>query len=341
MRETILQNFEYCTSETKLISDLIYGICDSRKVSSGALSAYVSGDAKLDSKHRRIERFYEKGVSDEGLIWQATDKILSNKKVDLSFDRTNWKYGSKHINAFVVYASAGNVAGVVNLKMLDNNGGNSKSIDRIKMAKEVIDRQGKDNINCVLGDREFFSFEFAHWLILKDIPFVLRLRENLEFIQPHLKDATRKKTIIKRVAIPNELGGLSNVDLTIKVLKDEYLILASNKVKQPLSKYKKRWEIERFFRMLKTGGFNLEDSKITLPERIKILFMLCSLAYLICTTIGYYRYVKVEKMRWKKKDRCFEYSYFRWGLDWIKELIILGNERFYSLVSKALPGLQL
>lgn len=340
MREKLPQYFEKCTPEINLIIDLICGLCESRKTSSTALSMCVTGGAKVASKQRRIERFLKKGLDDEQALWDAIGKIFSNRKVVLSFDRTNWQYGSTHVNALIAFASDGNIGSIVNIKMLNNKGGNSKSVDRIELAKHVIDRYGKENIKSILGDREFFSVEFAIWLIENDIPFVIRLRENLDFVQPYLGRATKHGKVIRNVVVTEVCGTKVMCDLSIKIIDNEYLILASYKIKSPLSEYKKRWGIERFFKMLKTGGFNIEDTKITDPARLKILFMLCSFAYLICTVIGHYRCYKVEKIRWKKKDRCYEYSFFRWGLDWLKELVFQGADIIKHALAQIIPTLQ-
>lgn len=210
--------------------------------------------------------------------------------------------------------------------MLDNKGGNSKSEDRINLAMEVIQNYGKGSIDNILGDREFFSFKFVTWLTKEDLSYTLRVKENLAFVQPYLKDATKKGVTLKNVVIIKNKEFEISCDLSLKKLQDEYLILVSRKVKKPLEEYKKRWAIERFFKMLKTGGFNLENTKITDSKRLEILFLLCAIAYLICVKMGVYRHQKIKEMRWKPKDNCYEYSYFRWGLNWIKELVFKGAE---------------
>ena len=341
MREIIQQQFKKSTQKNTLISDLIYGIIDSRKTSSTMLSMYVSGDSKRASKIRRIERFWQKGIGDEYALCDVIDNLLKKRKVQISLDRTNWKNGKDHINALVAYASDGFSGSILDIKMLDNNGGNSSSIDRINMGMEVLQRYDRGMIECVLGDREFFSIEFANWLIENNIAFSIRLRENLEFVQEYLKKGTTKGVTIKNVVIGWFKGKIMTCDLSIKILKDEYLILASYKIESPLEEYKKRWVIERFFKMLKTGGFNIEDTKMKDLDRLKILFQLCAIAYLICTIIGKYRSTNVDKIRWKKKDKCYEYSYFRWGLDWIQMLILQGVEKMMHALAAILPSLQL
>jgi hypothetical protein len=327
MRNMILQTFAISTPEIELATDLIIGLHESRRVSSSFLAHYVSGTSNLSSKQRRIERFYSKNYVAPEYLLGAIRKMFGAKKFVLSLDRTNWEFGKSSVNAFTAFACGDGIDSLVNLKMLDNNGGNSKSEDRIDLAMEVIKSYGKENIENILGDREFFSVKFASWLTEEDLPYTLRVKENLAFVQPYLKHATSKGVMFKNVIIAKQDTGIDLCcDLSIKKLRGEYLILASRIVKNPLEKYKSRWAVERFFKMLKTGGFNLESSKITDPKRLEILFLLCSIAYLICVKMGAYRNQKVKEMRWRHKDNCYEYSYFRWGLDWIQELISKGIE---------------
>jgi len=93
--------------------------------------------------------------------------------------------------------------------------------------------------------------------------------------------------------------------------------------------------------MLKTGGLNIESTKMVDPKRIEILFLLCAIAYLICVKIGLHRHQKVKAIRKKAKYKCREYSYFRWGIDWLKELIIQGADIIKRLACQILPAMQL
>jgi hypothetical protein len=336
----IQQYFEISTPEIALAVDLINGIYESRQVSSNALSAYVSGAASMSSKARRIERFYSKHYVDKNFLVNAIKSMFGFGKFTLSLDRTNWQFGKSDINAFAAFASRGSECSLVDLKMLNNKGGNSKSEDRIELVMSIVKNYGMENIGTILGDREFFSVEFARWLSDHDLSYAIRLRENLAFIQPYLKFATSKGRTFRNVVITVDTDGELVCDLSIKILKDEYLIIASRKVENPLKTYRQRWGIERFFKMLKTGGFNLESTKITHPRRLETLFLMCSIAYLVCIKIGIFRHHKIERMRWKKKSLCYEYSYFRWGLDWIKECLLNKANTLISLLSQIFPALQ-
>lgn len=339
MDDIVLQYFPIGTPAIALAADLIQGIYKSRKVSSSALAMYVSGDASVSSKQRRIERMYQHHYIDTTSLLDAISKMFGKERFVLSLDRTNWKYGQKSINTLSAYAVKGDVGSLVGIEMLDNKGGNSSTKIRIEIVKQVIERYGHASIEMILGDREFFSLEFAAWLDKEDLSYAIRVKENLSFIQPYLNNPTAKGHTYRNVEITDDNDTTIKCDVSVKRLKDEYLIIVSRNVASPLKAYRKRWDIERFFRMLKTGGFNLEDSKLTHPKRMETLFLFCSIAYLLCVIVGIYRHNNVTKIRFKKRDKCYEYSYFRWGLDWMQEMMIKGVALFNRWLFKIFTSL--
>jgi transposase len=71
----------------------------------------------------------------------------------------------------------------------------------------------------------------------------------------------------------------------------EALIFVSNyKIdKNTLSIYKKRWEIETLFEVLKSKGFNFEESKLTEGYKIEKLMAFLSIALIWSFLAGDYR----------------------------------------------------
>ena len=55
---------------------------------------------------------------------------------------------------------------------------------------------------------------------------------------------------------------------------------------EALTIYKKRWSIERTFKSLKTSGFNIEDTHITDPNKLKKIFGITALALTLCVKMG-------------------------------------------------------
>ena len=87
--------------------------------------------------------------------------------------------------------------------------------------------------------------------------------------------------------------------------------------------YKKRWNIEVFFKNIKTNGFNLEDLNITQYQRIKMVLCIVSFAYLLCIHEGTLQEVispipmkKHKNKTWKSK------STFKYGFEYIHPVFL-------------------
>ena len=55
--------------------------------------------------------------------------------------------------------------------------GNSGAKERVALIERYIARFGQESIGLLLGDREFIGTEWLNYLIGKDIPYVIRMRE--------------------------------------------------------------------------------------------------------------------------------------------------------------------
>ena len=60
--------------------------------------------------------------------------------------------------------------------------------------------------------------------------------------------------------------------------KEDLIAVVSDNVQNPLDLYKQRWGIETGFKCLKSNGFNLEDTHLKHPKRIKMLVHICAMA---------------------------------------------------------------
>ena len=80
-----------------------------------------------------------------------------------------------------------------------------------------------------------------------------------------------------------------------------------------LSTYRLRWLIELFFKSIKSQGFNIEDTHMTDPARIKLLFALISYATVLVVQAGMIRN-HVKKIKIKNHGRP-TFSLFTYGLD--------------------------
>lgn len=76
----------------------------------------------------------------------------------------------------------------------------------------------------------------------------------------------------------------------------EFLIIVSvNKPEQAMVYYKQRLQIESLFRGLKSTGFNIEDTHVTDLKRLKKLFSLTMIAFVLRYKIGDYLDKNINK----------------------------------------------
>lgn len=321
MDAIILKQFNKSNRRNATIAEMLKAMVLSRSVSSTKCANYLTGTSKKASKIKRVERFYSRNYLSPDSAVGLLSSGMKNSRIILSMDRTNWEYGKHHINALVVYGINEESSGMLNLELLNNKGGNSNFADREQVLEPVIKNLSACNISALLGDREFFSFKFVDYLIQKDVPFVIRIKENLKFVQPLIRSLKYTSKTWKNQVIGRFGGKEVRLDLSAKKLKDEYLLTVSYKVSNPLKLYRKRWSIECFFKSIKTAGFNIENTRLRHNNRLRALFLLCGIAYAICTMLGNFRHHKIAPMRFKKTLKCHQFSFFRYGLDWITELI--------------------
>lgn len=96
--------------------------------------------------------------------------------------------------------------------------------------------------------------------------------------------------------------------------KENLIIITNLEVKSALKIYRQRWSIEVFFQSVKKRGFRLEETHLDKPARLKKLFAMVCLAFVVCLKIGVWKHeyrkaIKVKNHGYKAK------SFFRYGLD--------------------------
>lgn len=303
-----------------------------RSVNSSDLATVLNPFAKKESNQRRIENFFAKQKINYEIIALMALIILPVKKYKISIDRTNWKYGSKDINIFMLCINYQGIGIPVYWICLDKRG-NSNTEERIDLLEAFIKLFGQKKIKYLLADREFIGEEWFKYLQKRKIPFYIRIRENFYL---HDFDAkVRVKFLFDRPTPGVYRGGkICGVKLNIvgrrlskserKEDNEELLIVVTNEtVSDPLEVltiYKQRWEIETLFRAYKKKGFNIEDTHMSEPERIRKLVALLSLALIWSYKVGI-KYDKCYEPIEIKKHGHKQYSFVKYGLDIMREII--------------------
>lgn len=305
-------------------SMLKYGSVMHKKI---ALS--IEKETLYESQIRRVERFFAErelnvNVSFFKMLYEASS---ITEKVTVLIDRTNWDFGKKHINILVASIVWNNSALPIVWKVFDKKG-NSNTSERKNLIKALDKVIGIENIEAILGDREFIGNEWFQFLNSRNVPFIIRLKSNLYVTS---KSGERVKVgnlmrIVEQKRIRKiegfTINGIPIVLAATRSTNDELVIVAASKNVSGniLSYYRVRWLIELFFKSIKSKGFNFEETHMSDPERISQLFAIVALASLLIVKAGALRAL-FKKIPVKNHERRL-FSVFTYGLDFL-QLIFL------------------
>lgn len=310
----------------------IFALIKTRSVNSNNIATVLNPGAKAESNQRRIENFFALQEISYEIIALLILTILPVKRYKISIDRTNWQFGEKDINVFMLCVNYQGIGIPVFWTCLDKKG-NSNTEERMDLLEAFISIFGQAKVKYLLADREFVGQEWFKYLINKKIPFYIRVREN--FYLQDFDAKVRIKFLFDRPVPRAYKGGkICGVKLNIagrrlskverKEKHEELLIVVTNEpissTSEVLSTYKQRWEIETLFRAYKKKGFNLEETHITEPERIRKLVALLSLSLVWCYKMGIkcdacYQAIEIKKHGYKQ---C---SYVKYGLDILSNIL--------------------
>jgi len=288
------------------------------------------GNIKTESEIRKLQRFFlETNINYQDFSLMLYLMLNIKEKVTVIIDRTNWDFGKIHINVFVASIlfktpDGKSFAIPIVWEVFDKKGA-SNTEERIDLIKKLVDVIGKNNIDCVLGDREFIGEKWIKFLHDNKILFILRIRNNMYV------EVNKKRVKIDTLVSSVTNGKKQNIDAMINKIpvqlvatrsKENNLVvvIASTDIKDdPLNEYRLRWFIELFFKSIKSQGFKLEETHMTNPAKIKKLFALIALATLYAAKSGAIKHCCIKPISIKKHGRP-TYSLFTYGLDFLRAL---------------------
>jgi len=266
------------------MTSLVQGILHTRNVNLARIAACDklgdASEASESSKYRRFQRFFshfEMPLEDLSRFI----RLKIPKPVDgyiLSMDRTNWKFGKKHINVLTVGINVGAVCIPLVWKVLPKTtkNGNSNTKHRKNVIRQALKVIPAHEIKGLLMDREFCGEEWLEWLDKKDVPFVLRIKKNT-IVGNTLAHLYKRK--------PKEQVDVWGMPMFFdgKVDKGKRIYIVSNKIggAEAMELYRRRWGIEQLFSHLKKRGFNLEDTHLTDKKKVERMMALVSVSFLL------------------------------------------------------------
>jgi len=293
------------------------------------LAKAFGGHAKIESRYRRLQRFFSEVYFDYDAIAALIVSLfdLLETTFYITLDRTNWKLGKININILMLGIVYKGIAIPVYWLIL-NKRGNSNQRERIALMKRFIKQFGTKKIKGILADREFIGDDWLHWLSAQGIPYIIRIKHNMK-VRSKAGKFVYVRTLFDNLGIgksrvfhsTRQFGTQAVWLSALKLETGELLILASNRQHDdPFVIYGLRWEIETLFQSLKGRGFHMEDTRLTKYFRIKKLVALLAIAFCWSLKIGEWKEKCIKPLKTKKHGRK-EMSLFRYGLDYIADVL--------------------
>jgi Transposase DDE domain len=332
------------------LSKAILSLIKVRNVNLQELAIGLGGKAQIDSRYKRLYRFLRFFEIDLFAIarWLFKLFFLPGQSIYIAIDRTNWYWGKKNINVFMLSVCYEGIAIPLYWKVLDKDG-STNAQEQIDFINRFLLGFGEIKIGGLLADREFANGDFFSWLKSKKIPFYIRIKED-SVIRMKGKRLYKVKRLFRdvnplqhRVApMQIEIFGVNVYLWGSRSESGELMVVATDQSHQnAIAIYLRRWEIENLFQSLKGRGFRFEDTHLTKPERIEKLMVILALGFCLAHKTGEWR-AQQRPIRFKKHRDSHrpQYSFFRYGLDFIRDLLLQPTKKipiFRKILSLLTP----
>jgi len=328
LEQTLAANLPWHKARIKLVAAFVIALITVKNVNLVEIACALAGRAKQESQYKKLQRFFRFFELPYADIASFVVKLLGVAGPwTLSLDRTNWKFGKAELNLLVLGIVHQGIAYPLVWWSLDK-AGSSSTEERIAVMEIFLELFGKEQIACLVADREFVGRTWLNWLRQAQINFHLRVHANYLVANGRGKlvaayqlfRATRVNTplvIEQPRRLWDDLWYFSGCYLG----SGEYLILVSPTLSTAaVEQYAKRWGIETLFAALKTRGFCLEATHLTEPDRLDRLLALLALTFCLCHKLGEWLHEQ-KSLKLKKHGRKPK-SLFRRGFDYLRRLLV-------------------
>jgi hypothetical protein len=299
---------------------------------------------ETESHYKRLTRFIL--LNSFGNLWyyilQYGLDLLNLKVSNCYIDGTEWYIGSFKLHILVLAVDYQGVAIPIYFQCYRHKGVLSEfeRIQFMKNARRCCPFLDDANI---IADREFIGHEwFCHFEQLVMF-FTCRIRQgmyknnligNLSYIQLQ-KRALKKGQASGLIQIKGQIFRLWVIKKMGNDPKEPLIYILTNVLtkRNAPSLYKLRWKIENLFKHLKTNGYNLEDLRMTNLCKIRLVFSMVVLAYVMAILAALdERKSKPSKKKTYKDGRSFDaVSVFKQGQALIKQRFV-NLSQFLGLV---------
>lgn len=298
--QTHLEN-QLSRSEFLFLTLIIHVLQQLKQVSLEKVANALPLPILFESRRKKVQRFLSQPNLNIPNIWfpilqyWLANNFTENQTLYLVIDRTKWE----RKNLLMISLVYDHRAIPIYFEALEKLG-NSDFPVQSQLFSQVLPLFKNYRV-VVLGDREFCSVKLATWLREQGVQCCLRLKKN-EFIQAEdgiwqdLKSLGLKPGI--SWFLPNcqvtkthkvsgfNIAGKWKRNLKGETTKEGWFILTNlPDLSAAIKAYKKRFDIEEMFRDFKSGGYQLEETKVS-GGRLNSLILIICLAYSWATFKG-------------------------------------------------------
>ncbi len=326
LKQEMRTHFAVDARRVDLLSRLLVALLQVCTVSYAQLALALNAKVKISSNVKRLQRFFKEFSFSHRAYVQFAWKQFASQETVLAIDRTDWKFGSHHINVLMIGIAYQGTAIPLVWKLL-GKAGNSSQRERIGLMRGLfwfLTEEQRSDIQAITADREFVGHDWLSYLIDQEVDFVIRIRKDAlvhkaeRTTHAHRVFTTQDLRVLRK---PRKVFGLSLYMSGQQLSGDEYLILISTpKGKQTVGLYQQRWKIELLFGCLKSRGFCFEDTHQRIDQRINTMIFMLALALCWAVKTGEWLLergynIPVKNLE-KRQEKLF--SLFRIGLDQLK-----------------------
>lgn len=335
LRDTLQKHLPWHGARLMFLALFLQALFKVRTVNLAEIATALNPLAMTSSNYRRLQRFFAEFDLDDDVIAKLILSWIPRpaEGYTLTLDRTNWQFGKLTINILVLGVAYQGVAIPVYWLFLAKKG-NSHTCERVALMELFISVFGKQCIAHLTADREFIGKSWFSYLQTEGILFRIRIRHNSR-IGPNKRNSQAVRTMFAHLAVgeslllahPQTMWGLKLYLLGCKLEKGEYLIIVSpDKPHHGLADYAQRWHIEVLFGILKSRGFQFEQTHLNQSDRLSKLLALLTLSTLWALKIGEWQHQQ-KPVAVKKHGRLAK-SVFRSGLDFLRTILFDINLKF-------------
>ena len=340
LEKILSQILEWNKARLNCLAQILQALFFVRTVNLAQIAEAFQSSSKEESIYRRLQRFFQGFSFDMSCIVAFVLNLFEiNGKFTLVMDRTNWKWGKRHINILMLSVEHFGIGIPIFWTILDSSGCSS-TMNRKDLLKQVLHRFGSSRIEVLLADREFVGEAWFRFLIEENIPFIIRIQRNylVDGLRPNYSVPIKEllKKLGKKRHLLNHLITLWGHPLYASIeyarkAKEPMIVVSNRLFGQAVKIYRKRWCIENLFECLKSRGFRLEDTHMTHPDKIEKLVFILALAFCWAYKTGAImsRPIQTKIKTHGRKAK----SSFRIGLGAIRSALIKGKEEIQEFLS--------